>query len=198
MASTDAAGWSGLRDIDRVATIDRSETGSTPALPLRVHVTGNAGSGKTTAALRIGELLSLSVYHMDAIVWRPGWRKTPASERKRLESEMIRRQAWVIDGVSQQIRASADLVVVLDLPALRCLRRALRRSLSYLFGSRPGLPEKCPEILIIPRLIRMILRYPRLVGAAVREEAAESRNYVLIKSNEELQSLYRELVCRLR
>ena len=98
----------------------------------RVHVTGNAGVGKTTAAYRLGLLLGLDVVSLDSIVWQPGWRKTPADERHILETTLAARSSWVIDGVSAHIRSSADTVVFLDYPRRVALFGCLRRNWRYL------------------------------------------------------------------
>jgi adenylate kinase family enzyme len=156
-------------------------------------VTGNAGAGKTTLATTLGQALDLPVFHLDSIVWQPGWRKTPPDERDRQEAELIEGQDWVIDGVSDQVRGAADLVVFLDVPRYRCLGRVFRRNLPYLFRSRPGLPAGCPEILIIPRLIRMILRFPHRVRARIRSEASSSVRFRWIRSAEDMEQLGTEL-----
>lgn len=162
----------------------------------RIHITGNAGSGKTTLAVALGRRLRVPVFHLDSIVWQPGWRKTPADQRRAAEAELIRHGAWIIDGVSDEVRTAADLVIFLDVPRRRCLIRAIRRNLPYLFRSRPGLPERCPEILILPRLVCLILRFPERVRAGILEEAEYSNRYRLISSSGDLARLEEELECR--
>jgi len=125
----------------------------------RINVTGNAGSGKSTLAALLGEMLGLDVIGLDRIVWQPGWRKTPSEERLRLEREIIARPRWIVDGVSDTIRTAADTVVFLDYPRSVVLRRCAGRNVRYLFRSRPGLPPGCPEILIVPTLVRLIWRF---------------------------------------
>jgi adenylate kinase family enzyme len=156
---------------------------------LKINVTGSAGAGKTTYAKRFAEALDLPVFHLDSVVWQPGWKKTPAAPRAELELAMTRQPGWVIDGVSDHVRQQADLIVVLDVPRLRCLRQALRRNLPYLFRSRPGLPEKCPEILILPKLVRMIMSYPQTLKPMLFEAAAQSTNYVLLKNRSDYQAI---------
>ena len=51
---------------------------------MRIHITGNAGSGKSTFAKSIGDILGVHVYGLDKIVWKEGWKKTPLHERKSL------------------------------------------------------------------------------------------------------------------
>ena len=138
---------------------------------MKIHVTGNAGSGKTTLAAKLGDALELPVFGLDSVVWQPGWRKTPASERAGLEQALIQQPAWVIEGVSDAVRAAADVVVFLDVPRRICYLRCLKRNLPYLFASRPGLPEDCPEYRIAPYLVRLIWRFPKHVRPRINADA---------------------------
>lgn len=151
--------------------------------PTRIHVTGNAGAGKTSLAQKLGEALSLPVFSLDSIVWKPGWQKTPREERRALETALIQRPAWVIDGVSEQVRQSADWVIYLDVPRHVCTWRGLRRSLRHFHRTRPELPTNCPEWRIVPRLLRIIWLFPSNAGMAIAREAAHDPNRYRVISN---------------
>lgn len=114
--------------------------------------------------MKLGEALGVPAYSLDPIVWRPGWKKTPAEERAAAERELAARSAWIIDGVSSTVRQASDLVLFLDVPAHRCARQALARSLRHLTSGRPGLPDGCPEWRIVPRLLQIIRRFPSGAG----------------------------------
>jgi adenylate kinase family enzyme len=129
----------------------------------RILITGNAGSGKTTLASQVVADTGLPYIGLDSIVWQAGWQKTPKAELVQQELLIANQDAWVVDGVSDVLTQAADAIVFLDLPRFVCLYRALRRNLPYLFRSRPGLPEGCPEILILPSLLKMIYLFPKRV-----------------------------------
>jgi adenylate kinase family enzyme len=133
----------------------------------RIFITGNAGSGKTTLARRVGEQLGLTVFGLDEIVWRPGWRKSPADWRAEKIAALIAPEAWVIEGVSATVLEAADFVIFLDVDRRTSFFRCARRNWRYLFRSRPGLPENCPEILIIPKLIQIIWNFPSRVRPGI-------------------------------
>jgi adenylate kinase family enzyme len=139
---------------------------------MRIHVTGNAASGKTTLAARLGAELGLPVFSLDSVVWQPGWRKTPPDQRLAAEQKLVALPGWVIDGVSPLVRASADRVIFLDVSPHVCAWRGILRALRYFRRTRPGLPEPCPDVEIIPRLLRLIYRFPSRAGAEIREESA--------------------------
>jgi adenylate kinase family enzyme len=73
---------------------------------MKIFVTGNAGSGKTTLATQIGIELGLPVFGLDSVVWSPGWKKTPAHERSAGEQHLISKANWVIDGVSPTVQGA--------------------------------------------------------------------------------------------
>ena len=39
---------------------------------MRLHITGNAGGGKSTFAENVGDILGIHVYGLDNIVWKEG------------------------------------------------------------------------------------------------------------------------------
>ena len=153
---------------------------------MRIHVTGNAGAGKTTLARALGERLRLPVVHLDQIVWRPGWTSVPPMEKEQLLRQVSEPTSWLIEGVSGTVRQRADLVVFLDVPRHVCMWRCMKRNLRYLFRSRPELPAACPEYRIVLRLLQIIWQFPALVGARIRDEARLSRKYVVISSQIDL------------
>jgi adenylate kinase family enzyme len=159
---------------------------------MRIHVTGNAGAGKTTLARELGKRLSLPVIHLDRVVWRPGWKKVPLAEKEQLLRRISEPASWLIEGVSGVIRQRADIVVFLDVPRHVCLWRCVRRNWAYLFRSRPELPDNCPEYLILPSLLKIVWQFPSIVGARICGEARQSSKYVVIQNQAALENWLNE------
>jgi adenylate kinase family enzyme len=103
---------------------------------MRIHVTGNAGAGKTTLARKLGVELDLQVTHLDQIVWAPGWKKVPPHEREISLRKITQSENWIIEGVSEFVRHRADLVIFLDASRPECIWRCLKRNSHYLFKPR--------------------------------------------------------------
>ena len=133
-------------------------------------MTGNAGAGKTSFAVSLAEVLNVPCHSLDGVVWQERWQKTPQHEKDIQIDALIATDAWVIDGVSDRVLQVADVVVFLDVPRPVSAWRAMRRNVRYLFKSRPGLPPRCPEVLVIPKLARLIWRFPRHVRPRILSE----------------------------
>lgn len=127
----------------------------------RIAVVGSGGAGKSTFSRRLGAALDLPVIHLDEHFWRPGWVETPKDEWRAIQQEMVAADRWVIDGNyggTMQIRfAAADTVVFLDHHRVRCLARALGRSLRNRGTAvqAPGCPER-----LDPSFARWIWDFP--------------------------------------
>jgi adenylate kinase family enzyme len=126
---------------------------------VRIHVTCNAGAGKTTFARALAAATGLPLVHRDGIVWRLGWRKASRPRRLRDEATVLAGDAWIVEGVSTRATAAADLVVWLDLPEAQCLARARARCRRLRRRNRPELPPGCPEQAIASRLERIVRRF---------------------------------------
>ena len=159
----------------------------------RNFITGNAGSGKSTLAATLGRSLGLPVHGLDQIVWRPGWRKSPADWRKGSEAELVARPHWVIDGVSRTVLDAADYVIFLDVSRATSFTRCARRNWKYLFRSRPGLPENCPEFLIIPRLMKIIWRFPINVRPGILDALADREGAFVVRDKAGLDRAVAEI-----
>jgi adenylate kinase family enzyme len=155
----------------------------------RIFVTGNAGSGKTSVAGALAIALDLPYVCLDSIVWQAGWVKTPGPERREKELHIAQRPSWIVDGVSELFLQAADTVIFLDIPRRRCLYRVLLRNLPYLFRSRPGLPERCPEILIVPTLLRIIWKFPGALAPGILAESRRGgKRFLHVRNQSELEA----------
>ena len=117
----------------------------------RVLVIGSGGSGKSTVAAKLGELLNLEVNHLDKFYWRAGWVKPAPDEWVKTVTELVNRDSWVIDGNysgTLELRLQrADTIVFLDLPRALCMWRIVKRFFVYRNGNRPDIAEGCQEKL---------------------------------------------------
>jgi adenylate kinase family enzyme len=100
----------------------------------RVVILGPGASGKSTLAVRLGEITGLSVLDLDKVFWRSGLAPTPREQWVKIQQTLVEENGWIMDGdlgaydaVEVRLRA-ADTVIFLDFSFVRCAWRALQRS----------------------------------------------------------------------
>lgn len=129
----------------------------------RVLVIGPGGSGKSTFARRLGQILGIEVKHLDSFYWRSGWTKPSNEDWIKTVNDLISRDSWIIDGNfggTLPLRVErCDTVIFLDMPRLLCLWRITKRRITYRKRSRPDMAEGCHEKLDL-EFIRWVWNYP--------------------------------------
>lgn len=95
---------------------------------------GRGGSGKSTAARKLGELINLRVIELDKHFWQSGL--VPLSKEKWTlkQNELASPDGWIMDGdlgkydvLSERLKL-ADTVIILNFPFWTCFIRAAKRS----------------------------------------------------------------------
>ena len=113
-----------------------SDTERRSPIGRRIHVLGNAASGKSTLAAHLARVLDAACVELDALNWEPGWVSVADVNPQELDRRIraaTRDGRWVVAGsyMSHARRTfwpRLDTVVWLDLPMWLLLRRTLRRT----------------------------------------------------------------------
>jgi adenylate kinase family enzyme len=163
----------------------------------RMLVIGSGGSGKSTFARRLGELLGIEVVHLDVEHWLPGWTEPPKEEWRRRVEELLRGDEWVIDGnysgTLETRLAACDTVVFIDLPRALCVWRVLKRVVTYRSGSRPDMAEGCEERFDL-KFLKWVWDYTKRTRPKVLrllEENSRARSVYRLRSRVEVEDFLR-------
>jgi adenylate kinase family enzyme len=127
-------------------------------------IMGSSGSGKSTMAMRLGEITGLPVVHLDRLSWNPGWIATPRDEMDKKVRAAASQPEWIIDGNYSSTRdvrlERADTVIFLDFSRYICLMRAFKRWIANYGHTRYDVGDDCPERMTL-WLIKWIWGYPK-------------------------------------
>ncbi len=165
----------------------------------RIMVIGCGGSGKTSLACEIGQILGIDVIHLDLLFWKPGWVETEKSKWKQIVKEVSSRKQWIIDGnyggtIDVRLLV-ADTVIFLDVSRFLCLWRVMKRRILFHGKTRPDISEGCPESLSWD-FIRWIWRFPKLKRPGLLEMLnvyKNKKNLIILQSNKEIKSFLKDL-----
>lgn len=107
-----------------------------PRVPRRVTVAGSSGSGKSSLAKELSELLNLPYVELDSLFHGPGW--TVLDNWQDSVREIIRGDEWAIEWQGDPVRAEtterADVLVWLDHPRWLTVARTIRRTVRRRFA----------------------------------------------------------------
>jgi hypothetical protein len=164
----------------------------------RVAVFGNAGGGKSTLAKRLAELARLPLYVADTMQWQTGGVAVPHEEYLRAHADLLRQDAWVIDGFgcatsAWQRFSRADTLVYVDLPLVTHYWWVTKRLIKGLWKAPEGWPENSPlwnstigSYRVIPLCHRKLTpRYRQLVA-----DAAGSKRVHHLRSPAEVTAFF--------
>lgn len=61
-------------------------------------IIGNASGGKSTLCRQLDTILSLSVYPMDQLQWKPAWVAVSEEEFQQKHEQLLAQDRWLING----------------------------------------------------------------------------------------------------
>lgn len=115
----------------------------------RVAIFGNAGGGKSALARKLAERTGLPLHVLDMMQFRAGGIPVPQDEFMKAHAEVLRSDAWIIDGyggtrLAWERFAAADTLVYVDLPLSTHFLWVTKRFLKGFFANPPGWPVGSP------------------------------------------------------
>lgn len=154
----------------------------------KIAIIGSGGAGKSTLARQLGTMLSIPVYHLDALYWKPNWTPTALEDWEDIQEKLVQEESWVMDGNysnTMRIRLqAADTIIFLDYPTGLCLWRVLKRRWKYHGKTRLDMGEGCQEKIDLEFLSWIwTYRKTRRPGILKKLEGLKNQKNVLIFSS---------------
>lgn len=102
---------------------------------MKIHIIGPSGSGKTYLSKQLAEKYQIPAYALDDLFWdnsRGSFNtKREPAVRDAMLDEILQTDSWIIEGVQYAwvtpCFAQADVIYLLETPALLCRFRIVRR-----------------------------------------------------------------------
>lgn len=161
----------------------------------KIAIIGCAGSGKTTLAFELKELLGLPIYHLDEYYWKPNWTRSTPEEFTQIHTELCANPAWIMEGSYMRWLesrfAAADIIIFLDIPRRVCFWRVIKRMIINYGKDIPGNPQDCPQQLsweFLKWIWTFNSRYRTMLLHMLTEQEQHKSIYIL-QTSEDLTKL---------
>ena len=100
----------------------------------RIAIIGLPGSGKSTFATKLGNILKVPVHHLDKHLFN-GKKKRDKQEFLSLKEALLKEEFWIIEGCSlstlEMRFARADTIIYFHLPRWLCIWRVCKRPFTF-------------------------------------------------------------------
>ena len=167
---------------------------------MKICIYGNSASGKSTLADKLSKKTGIQAFHLDQYHWGANWQKPELADfRKKVEALTQENESWIIEGaywkVADILAREADIIILIQQPALKCVWRALKRQLKHEGQDLPFMAKDCPvqssNIKQIYQFLTWVYRFdssntPKFLKAIAPYK--ENKTYIKLTSNKEIDN----------
>ena len=157
----------------------------------RILVIGSCGSGKSTFSKKLYTILKLPLIHLDAYYHKPNWKEPKKDVWEKIVHDLLLKPSWIMDGNFSEtldIRIkSADTIIYLDYPTLKCFWRVIKRLFKYHGIARSDMAPGCKEQFDLEFLhfVLMFNSKNRTNILEILDSAKENKQVYIFKSDKD-------------
>lgn len=145
----------------------------------KIAVFGNTGGGKSTLAKTLAEITDLPLTSLDKVMYLPGGEAVPHTDYLKHHTELLKEDAWIIDGFgcvpsAWERFSAADTLVYIDLPLSVHFLMVTKRCLKGVFVNPEGWPERSPILKSTLTSYRVLRLCHRKLTPRYRQLVADS------------------------
>ena len=115
----------------------------------KILVIGCCGAGKSTFSNKLQSILKLELIHLDQYYHKPNWEEPKKGEWDKIVHTLVQKPSWIMDGNysrTMDVRIkSADTIIYLDYPTVKCFWRVIIRIFKYHGVTRSDMANGCKE-----------------------------------------------------
>lgn len=160
----------------------------------KIMIIGCPGSGKSTFARKLSEIINIPIYHLDMIWNKPDKTTISREEFDKKLVEIFEKEKWIMDGNYQRTLGKrlkeCDTVFLLDYPTEVCLSGANMR-IGQKREDMPWVEENLDE-----EFKQKILNFSQNKLPEIYEllsKYKESKNIIIFKTREESEDYLKKL-----
>ncbi|MFC7371923.1 DNA topology modulation protein FlaR [Fictibacillus iocasae] len=156
----------------------------------RIHIIGSVGSGKTTLAKQLSQLLHIPYYELDNVSWirrKEGDLMRSPEKRDECLQSIIQSPSWIVEGVhytwTRDSFHHAELILLLDTPYRTRIFRIIKRFLRQKTGFEHA--HYKPTFRIFLRMFKWNHHFEKVAKPIIQEMYHPYEDKVIILKNKE-------------
>ena len=154
----------------------------------KILIVGCGGAGKSTLAVKMGNMFGLPIVHLDKIWWLPDWQSRSEQDFDELLYAELAKTDWIIEGNYLRTFKTrleySDFCIFLDYDTELCIQSVYKRVEKYKGATRPDMTDGCHE-QVDDEFKNWILSFKANVRPSMLSELKNSCTpYIVFKTRE--------------